>query len=111
MALSITRTSTENVSTITLSGELDGASAPQLRDDVDKALESQPKHLVLMVKDLEYIASAGIRVIVYAKQKSGTGVDIYVVGAQAQVVDTLQKTGVDRSVYLVDTYDPASANG
>ena len=39
-----------------------------------------------------------------------SGVDIYVVAAQEQVVDTLQKTGVDRSVYLVDTYDSASVN-
>ena len=61
------------------------------------------------MKDLEYIASAGIRVIVYAKQKMGTDVDIYVVAAQAPIADTLQKTGVDKSVYMVDKYDGANA--
>jgi anti-anti-sigma factor len=107
MALTIERTKSGDDSVITLTGELDGASAPQLRDEIENAAGDSPKRLVLMLKDLEYIASAGIRVIVYAKQKMGTEVQIYVVAAQHQIVDTLQKTGVDRSVYLVDTYEPA----
>ncbi len=111
MALTISRSTENDQQIITLVGELDGASAPQLRDEVEAAAGENPKRLVLMVKDLEYIASAGIRVLVYAKQKMGAGIDIYVVAAQAQIVDTLQKTGVDRSVYLVDNYDSASVNG
>jgi len=111
MALSVASTTTGDVATLTISGELDGASAPQLRDEVEKVAGRNPKRLVLMVQDLEYIASAGIRVLVYAKQKMGTGVDIYVVAPQAQILDTLQKTGVDRSVYVVDKYDSASING
>jgi len=98
--------STENgISTITLSGELDGSSAPRFRDQVDQAFAPGTTRLVLQLKDLEYIASAGIRVLVYAKQKMGADVDIYVVAAQEQILDTLQKTGVDRSVHIVDSYD------
>jgi anti-anti-sigma factor len=108
--MTINRTKSGDEAHITITGELDGSSAPQLRDEIDEAAKETPKRLVLFVKDLEYIASAGIRVLVYAKQKIGTELDIYVVGAQHQIVDTLQKTGVDRSVYLVDTYD-AAKNG
>jgi anti-anti-sigma factor len=107
MALTIDRKKSGDDAVITLSGELDGASAPQLRDEVESAASENPKRLVLIVKDLEYIASAGIRVLVYAKQKMGTEVQILVVAAQAQIVDTLQKTGVDRSVFLVDKYESA----
>jgi anti-anti-sigma factor len=89
---------------ITMRGELDAAAAPVLRDLVDKNADSQTRRLVLMTKDLEYIASAGIRVLVFAKQKMGAHVDIYVIGAQPQVMDTLEKTGVNRSVILQDTY-------
>jgi anti-anti-sigma factor len=106
MALSITSTKTGDEAHITMTGELDGSTAPQLKDEIDAALKDKPKRLVLFVKDLEYIASAGIRVLVYAKQPT-PDLQIYVVGAQHQIVDTLQKTGVDRSVYLVDTYDAA----
>jgi anti-anti-sigma factor len=109
MALTITRSSSGTDQIITIAGELDGSSAPQLRDEVEKAAEEKPKRLVLMLKDLEYMSSAGIRVIVYAKQKMGTEVDIYVVAAQAPIADTLQKTGVDKSVYMVDKYESGNA--
>ena len=105
MALTTSSSSNDGVATITLAGELDGSSAPQFRDEVDKAFAPGTTRVVLQLQDLEYIASAGIRVLVYAKQKLGSNVDIYVVAPQAQILDTLQKTGVDRSVNVVDKYD------
>ncbi|NES70963.1 MAG: anti-anti-sigma factor, partial [Okeania sp. SIO2D1] len=41
------------------------------------------------------------------KQKMGTGVDIYMVGVQEMVLDTIKKTGFDQSIYLLDEYDAA----
>ncbi|MBV9120958.1 MAG: STAS domain-containing protein [Chloroflexi bacterium] len=108
MALESTLTTDAGVATIILKGELDGGSAPQFRDRVDEAFSPGVRRLVLEVAELEYIASAGIRVLVYAKQKMGADVDIYVVAPQEQVLDTLQKTGIERSVVVVDQYDPSS---
>jgi anti-anti-sigma factor len=50
------------------------------------------------------MASAGLRVIVFAKQKMGQDVSIYVVGATGPVLNTLQMSGFDRAVYLRDSY-------
>jgi anti-anti-sigma factor len=111
VALTVSSSTSGDVATITLAGELDGATAPQFRDEVEKAAANPLRRLVLMVQELEYIASAGVRVLVYAKQKMGAIVEVYIVGAQEQILDTLRKTGVDRSVYLVDTYDEASVDG
>jgi anti-anti-sigma factor len=51
------------------------------------------------------MASAGLRVLIFAKQKMGVDVDIYVVGAQEMILDTLEKTGFIQGVIAVDDYD------
>ncbi|MFZ4556818.1 MAG: anti-sigma factor antagonist [Pseudanabaena sp.] len=95
----------DDVAKITLAGELDAATAPDLKAEVEKAVEQKVKRLVLFAQDLEYMASAGLRILLFSKQKLGADVDIYVVGAQEFILETLEKTGFDQTVILVDKYD------
>ena len=97
----------QSVAKITMSGELDAAAAPDFKKSIEDAASSGAKRVALIVNDLEYIASAGIRVFIFAKQKMGAGTDIYVVGAQPQVRETLEMTGLTYSVQLMDAYDAA----
>jgi anti-anti-sigma factor len=92
---------------ITLVGELDAASAPQFRDSIVEAAAANVKRLVLFMSDLSYMASAGLRTLVYAKQKMGAGVDIYMVGVQETVIETIEMTGFHNSVIMVPSYDVA----
>jgi anti-anti-sigma factor len=108
MALNTNLEMADKTAIITLSGSLDASTAPLFKTEVEKAAEAGAKRLVLMMQDLEYMASAGLRVLIYTKQKMGTDADIYVVGAQEMVLDTLEKTGFDQSVIIVDEYDPAA---
>jgi anti-anti-sigma factor len=88
-----------------LSGELDAGSAPRFRQELEAAAPGKPTTLVLHTRDLEYIASAGIRMLIFAKQKMGAAaVTVYVVAPQEQVLDTLQRTGLQNSVVVVDQY-------
>ncbi|MBW4427858.1 MAG: anti-sigma factor antagonist [Nostoc desertorum CM1-VF14] len=91
-----------DIAKIKLSGELDAMTAPIFKTEVDKAASFGVKYLVLLMQNLEYMSSAGLRVLIFAKQKMGVNVDIYVVGAQEMVISTLKKTGFDQSVILVD---------
>ena len=86
---------------ITLIGELDGSTAPQLRTIVDEALAKSPSNLVLKVAELTFMASAGLRVLIFAKQRS-PDLKIYVVQPQEPILDTLHKTGFYQGVYVVD---------
>jgi anti-sigma B factor antagonist len=104
MAFSATLTTDDTIAKIQLTGELDASAAPLFKAEIDQAIAQQPTRLVLMMEDLEYMASAGLRVLIYAKQKAGSDIDIYMVGTQEMVLDTLQKTGFDQSVYMVESY-------
>jgi len=100
-----------DVAKITLSGELDATAAPAFRADVEKAAAKKVKALALFMKDLEYMASAGLRTLVFAKQKMGTQVEIYMIGLQETVMETITMTGFQNSVTFLDDYDATKIEG
>lgn len=107
MAFNSTIEITNAIAHITLSGELDAAVAPEFRAQIEQAAQSRVRRLVLFMADLSYMASAGLRALVFAKQKMGADVDIYMVAVQPPVAETIRMTGFHNSVIIVDTYDIA----
>lgn len=105
MAFNATVEMTGAIAKLTLSGELDASTAPIFKAAVEKVPKDEVKHLILLMQDLEYMASAGLRILIFAKQKMGANVDIYIVGAQELVLNTLEKTGFLYSVIVWDEYD------
>jgi anti-anti-sigma factor len=107
MALEIQSAVDANTARIVLGGELDGSSAPVLRETVDKVLSGKPASLVLQVEKLTFMASAGLRILIFAKQKQ-PNLKIYLVRPQPPIVDTLRKTGFYDGVYVTEA-EPAGA--
>lgn len=106
MAFTVTLEMTkQGIAQLTLAGELDGSVAGEFKDKVQEAADRQAKRLVLIMNDLEFMSSAGLRVLVFAKQKMGSNVDIYMVGIQDEVLEPIKMTGLDRSVIFLDVYD------
>ena len=98
---------TGNVAKITLTGSLDASSAPRFKEVIEQAAAQNAVRLVLMMEQLDFLASAGLRVLIFAKQKMGAGVDIFVVGSQGPVLGTLEMSGFHHSVYIQDSYADA----
>ena len=107
MALDIVSSVDGNTARIALTGELDGSTAPALRTEVDQVLSGKPAQLVLQVEKLTFMASAGLRILIFAKQKQ-PNLKIYLVKPQPAIVDTLHKTGFYDGVFVTDV-EPASA--
>jgi anti-anti-sigma factor len=109
MALTATLQTEGATAIITVSGDLDASSAAIFKEQVEKASQAKPQKLVLMMAELEYMASAGLRVLIFAKQKMGAKADIYVVSPQEMVLNTLETTGFYQGVIIVDDMSEVAA--
>ena len=106
MAFTVSSSMNNGIAQVTLVGELDGGVTGQFKTAVEEAAAWNPRRLVLLLQDLTYMSSAGLRVLVFARQKMGSHVDLYLVAPQESVQETIEMTGFDQSCIIIDTYDP-----
>ena len=90
---------------VTLSGNLDAKRAPGLADEIKKLIGKDIEKIVFFAKDLEYISSAGLRVIIFSKQKIGKDIKLYMVEATEDVLDVIKMSGIDNIMEITDTYE------
>ncbi len=95
------------VSKVKLHGHIDASIAPELMNELKPMIErkAEVKQLVFYADELEYIASAGLRAVVFAKQKLGAGVQVYLVGASEAVIDVFKMTGFDKFLTIQDKFE------
>ncbi len=77
---------------LTISGRLDTQTAPELEKELDTGLESC-KELILDITNLEYISSAGLRVILKAQKLMNTKGEMKITGACESVMEVFEITG------------------
>ncbi|MFE9251218.1 anti-sigma factor antagonist [Streptomyces sp. NPDC007088] len=92
----------DNVATIQVTGDLDAATAGWFHDTINRAADAGAVELVIRAERLSYLSSAGLRSLVFARQKMGEDVRVAVVGASDLVARTIRLAGFDRSIDLVD---------
>ena len=64
MGLPITVQDYKNVSVMAVSGRVDSATAPDRESELKKLVEADKTQIVLDLKDVEYMSSAGLRAMV-----------------------------------------------
>jgi anti-anti-sigma factor len=81
---------------ITLKGKLDYTTAGNLMDELHTLEGTGVKRIDFECADLEFISSAGIRAMVYSKQKISRNapVDVYLHQASKLVQDVFVATGL-----------------
>ena len=90
MTIEIKRNAEET--TIELVGRLDTTTAPALDKTIGEDL-GDTKNLVLDVRGMEYISSAGLRVLLSAQKKMQKIGSMKVTGVCAEVMEVFEMTG------------------
>ena len=83
---------------VKLKGRLDATVAPELNSELAKFQGQDIKKVTFDVGELEYIASAGLRVIIFSKQKLGADTQIFMKDVSEDVKSVIEMTGCDNFV-------------
>ena len=90
MTIEIKKTETETI--IEIVGRLDTITAPALDKTINEDI-GDTKNLVLDMKGLEYISSAGLRVLLSAQKKMQHAGSMKLVNVCAAVMEIFEMTG------------------
>jgi anti-anti-sigma factor len=102
----------QGVRTISVRGELDLSTAPELEGPLDEALAEGEGSLLIDLTRCEFIDSTGIALIVRAWQRldsGGDGRSLVICSQNDQVRRVLEITGLELSIPVHTTRDEALA--
>jgi anti-anti-sigma factor len=89
--------------TLVLSGDVDTKTAPELLGHLTSLELRSLDQLRLNFSKVGFVSSAGLRAIVFAKQKMPHTSSLYLIGPSSQIIETITKTGLSQAVVIVDS--------
>ncbi|PXX60898.1 anti-anti-sigma factor [Nocardia tenerifensis] len=106
-SLDVEARSVDSARILSLTGEIDMASAPQFQAAVDEALQDKPATLVVDLSQVEFFGSAGLSVLLVAAEALPSG-RLRVV-ASPPVRRPIEVTGLDKLLSVHNSVDDALA--
>ena len=91
--------------TVALKGRLDAVTAIEFDKDIAKNLDGV-KNLILDLSNLEYIASAGLRILLKLQKKMNTQGDMKIKNVTRDVREVLDMTGFSRLLSIEEADAP-----
>lgn len=90
--LNITKNRENNALVVSIEGRLDTTTAPQLEAELKESLENITA-LTLDMEKLDYISSAGLRVLLSAQKRMNTQGNMKIVHAGETIMEIFEVTG------------------
>ena len=81
-----------DTTTLAVAGRLDTTTAPTLDKTINEEIQT-PKHLILDIKDVSYISSAGLRVLLGAQKRMQKSGSMKLKNVCEEVMDVFEMTG------------------
>jgi anti-sigma B factor antagonist len=94
---------------LTVAGELDVATAPQLRDRLNAAIDADRRQLVVDLSDVTFVDSLSLAAIVGAQNRLGGVGQLAIVAQHPYVLLIFEAGGLDSVLELFSTRDEAVA--
>lgn len=99
----------DRTAVVAVAGVVDMLTSPELETAIDAALQQKPGAVVIDFTDVEFLASAGMGVLVAAHDKAGSEVAISVVADGPATSRPLKLVGIADIVKLYPSLDEALA--
>ena len=99
--LTINKTVEGKKVTFALAGRLDNTGAPQLESELKRALE-RTTELVFDLRELEYVSSAGLRVLLLAQKQMNLQGRMRLENVPESVFEILEITGFTDIFFIVE---------
>jgi anti-anti-sigma factor len=106
----VSERSVDDVTIVAAAGVVDMLTAPQLEEALRAALDKKPGNLVVDLTEVEFLASAGMGVLVAAHDEAGTVTRLCVVAEGPSTSRPLKLVGIADIVPLFATVDEAVAS-
>ena len=87
--------------TVVVRGEVDMATAPQLRDALTALVDAGARRISVDCRGLEFLDSSGIGVLIAVRRRIGDDGDLVLEAPPAHVRKVLELTGVTEHVTIV----------
>lgn len=99
--MDICKTVNGNTATVTLKGRLDTVTSAQLTDELSTLWDLLPDSLLFDFTELDYISSAGLRVILMAQKKvNQSGKKMEITGVRDTVREVFEITGFSEIIKI-----------
>ena len=96
------------VSSVYLDGRIDSTNAPEVEKEILSNIESGVKKIIVDAEKLEYISSAGLRVILKLRKVCN---NLDIIGVSNDVYDVFEMTGFTEMINIQKAYRKLSVDG
>lgn len=97
----------EGVTVISIGGEIDLSTAPDFEAAIDGALDEHPPVVVVELSAVNFMSSAGLRILAAAHEKLCKSGHLAVVASNPAVSRAIKLSGLDQLFSLYATLDDA----
>jgi anti-sigma B factor antagonist len=94
---------------IAATGEIDMLTSPKLQDAITESLAKRPTALIIDLTEVRFLASAGLQLLIIAREDAGEDVRFAVVADGPATSRPIEITGINKLIDVHPTLDEALA--